>query len=286
LQDLYRFYIGLKLPVYLGQFGLPDSNTDLLLTAQQVYGKSCPSPVDLSVPAWQLAGRKIWNWGEKNLHIRDANTMATELLKDPQVIPLIPAMKAMKPQKIAVIGDSYTMKIHWATPAPFPRIVTAMFAQENPHVQFRQWSHGGLKFSRAYRSYYQEVLAWKPKIVLLAAEDHSPQDTAAMKSMIEGFRAAGIRVLKFDDVEEPDVSLDPMHVRKVMLLARQYGAEIIPARATLDASPLRNSFPAMDGMHKTAPYHRIMAILWLKAILDAQSQSHCIGIPAALCHNK
>jgi hypothetical protein len=286
LQDLYRFYIALDLPVYLGQFGLPDSDTDLLLTAQQVYGKSCPSPVDLSVAAWQLTGRKIWNWGEKNLHVRDANTIAADLLNDPQVVPLVPAMKAMKPQKIAIIGDSYTMSIHWATPAPFSWIVTAMFARENPQVQFRQWSHGGLKFSRAYRDDYNQVLAWKPKMVLLAAEDHSPEDTASMKSMIEGFRAAGIRVLMFDDVEEPDADLDPAHVRRVMLLARQYGAEIIPSRAVLDASPLRGTFPAMDGIHKTAPYHRLMAVLWLQAILDSQSQSHCIGLPAELCHSK
>lgn len=286
LQDLYRFYIALNLPVYLGQFGLPGSDTDLLLTAQQVYGKSCPSPVDLSIPAWQIAGRKIWNWGEKNLHVRDANTIAAELLNDPQVVSLVPAMKAMKPQKIAIIGDSYTMSIHWATPAPFSWIVTAMFARENPQIQFRQWSHGGLKFSRAYRGDYNQVLAWKPRMVLLAAEDHSPEDTTAMKSMIQGFRAAGIRVLMFDDVEEPDADLDPAHVRRVMLLARQYGAEIIPARAALDTSPLRGSFPAMDGIHKTAPYHRLMAVLWLKAILDSQSQSHCIGLSEELCHSK
>ena len=95
LQDMYRFYIALKLPVYVGQLGLPGSDADFLAAARDLYGKSCASPVDLSVPAWQIAGRKIWNWGEKNLHIKDANTMATELLADPQVVPLIPAMKVL-----------------------------------------------------------------------------------------------------------------------------------------------------------------------------------------------
>lgn len=273
LQDLYRFYIALKLPVYIGQFGLPGSNADLLLTAQQLYGKSCSSPVDTSVQNWQLAGRKIWNWGEKNLHIRDAQTMAAGLLNSSQVIPMIPAMKSLKPQRIAIIGDSYTLTIHWATPAPFTHIVTAMFARENPQVQFRQWSRGGLKFSRAYRDDYTPVLAWKPDIVLLAGEVATPEDFKAMQSMIEGFRAAGIRVMKFDDVEEPDVNQAPEHVQKVMLQARQAGAEIIPCREVLDASPLRSQFPAMDGIHKTAPYHRIMAVLWLKAILKANGKS-------------
>ena len=132
LQDLYRFYIALKLPVYVGQFGMPGTDADLLADAKALAGKSCASPVDLSVPAWQIAGRKIWNWGEKNLHLRDVNTLATEMLREPGIIPLIPAMKAVKPEKIVVIGDSYTMDQHWASPSAFPPIVTEMFARENP----------------------------------------------------------------------------------------------------------------------------------------------------------
>lgn len=267
LQDLYRFYIALKLPVYVGQFGLPGSDADFLAAAQQLDGKSCASPFDLSVPAWQIAGRKIWNWGEKNLHIRDVNTMATEMLRDPQVVPLIPAMKAMKAERVAVIGDSYTMDEHWSTPSSFPPIVTAMFARENPRVQFRQWSHGGLNFARAYRNYYADVVAWKPNLVLLVVETHTPEDMAAMKTMIEGLRATGARVVQFDDVEWSDADKDPARVRQLALLAKSYGAEIVPSRVILNASPQHNSFPAMDGIHKTEPYHRIMTILWLKAIL-------------------
>ncbi|MEO6830235.1 MAG: hypothetical protein ABI164_10545 [Acidobacteriaceae bacterium] len=267
LQDLYRFYIALKLPVYVGQLGLPGSDADFLTAARELFGQSCASPIDTSVPAWQIAGRKIWNWGEKNLHIRDVNTMAAEMLRDPQVVPLIPAMQAMKAEKIAVIGDSYTMDAHWSTPSSFPPIVTAMFARENPRVQFRQWSHGGLRFARAYRNYYADALAWNPNLVLLVVENDTPEDMTAMKTMIEGLRAAGAHVLMFDDVEWPDADQAPAHVRQVMMEAKKDGAEIIPSRAILDASPDHASFPSMDGIHKTEPYHRIMAILWLKAIL-------------------
>jgi hypothetical protein len=116
LQDLYRFYIALKLPVYVGQLGLPGSDSDFLLAAQKLAGKSCASPVDLSVPAWQIAGRKIWNWSEKNLHIRDANTIANELLAEPKISTLIPAMKALPTERIAIIGHSFTMDQHWSSP--------------------------------------------------------------------------------------------------------------------------------------------------------------------------
>ncbi len=202
LQDLYRFYIALKLPVYVGQLGLPGSDADFLAAAQKLAGKSCASPVDLSVPAWQIAGRKVWNWGEKNLHVRDRNTLAKELLAEPQIAKLIPAMKAMPAEKIAIIGHSFTMDAHWSSPSSFVPIVTTMFEQEDSRVQFRQWSAGGLRFARAYRNYYAEALAWKPNVVLFVLGNSKTEDAEALKTMAAGFRAAGARVLMFDDVED------------------------------------------------------------------------------------
>lgn len=267
LQDLYHFYIPLHLPVYVGQLGLPGTDADFLKAAQQLAGKSCASPVDLSVPAWQIAGRKVWNWGEKNLHIRDANIIAAEMLTEPEIKALIPQMKAMKPEKIAVIGDSYTMDVHWASPSSFSRIVAAMFARVNPKVEFRQWSHGGLKYSRAYRDDYQSALAWKPDVILFAGECNTQDDIDDMATMMRGFRAAGATVMQFDDVEEPEGN-HPM-TAKALVVSRQLGTTIIPSKAALDSAPNRASFLAMDGEHKTEPFHRLMATLWLKTILAA-----------------
>jgi hypothetical protein len=266
LQDLYRFYIALKLPVYVGQLGLPGSDADFLAAARKLAGKSCASPVDLSIPAWQIAGRKVWNWGEKNLHIRDRNTLATELLAEPQIASLIPAMKAMPPERIAIIGHSFTMDQHWSSPSSFVPIVTTMFARENSQVQFKQWSAGGLTYSRAYRNYYADALAWKPSIVLLVLTDRGPSDEEALRVMAAGFRAAGARILMFDDVEDPITPGEPIPPQ-TEALAKSLGVEILPARAILDAAPNHASFPCMDGIHKQEPYHRLMAHLWLKAIL-------------------
>lgn len=267
LQDLYHFYIPLHLPVYIGQLGLPGTDADFLKAAQQLAGKSCASPVDLSVAAWQIAGHKIWNWGEKNLHIRDANTVATELLAEPQIAALIPQMKSMKAEKIAVIGDSYTMDVHWASPSSFSRIVAAMFARVNPNVEFRQWSHGGLKYSRAYKNDYPSALAWKPDVILMAGECNTEADIDAMTTMMRGFRSIGAQVMQFEDVEEPEGN-HPM-TAKALVQSRQLGTTIIPSKAALDSAPNRASFLAMDGEHKTEPYHRLMATLWLKALLAA-----------------
>jgi hypothetical protein len=149
LQDLYAFYIGLGLPVYVGQFGLPGTDADFLAVGREIEGPSCSSPVGLSAGEWQIAGRKIWNWGEKNLHVRDANVLANELLAEPDVVPLIPKMTALPGERVAIIGHSYTMDLHWSSPSAFVPIVTAMFAQENPKIEFRQFQAGGLTSTRA-----------------------------------------------------------------------------------------------------------------------------------------
>ncbi len=65
LQDLFAFYIGLGLPVYVGQVGLPGRDEDFLAVGRGLEGKSCASPVGLTAAEWQIAGRKIWNWGKR-----------------------------------------------------------------------------------------------------------------------------------------------------------------------------------------------------------------------------
>jgi hypothetical protein len=160
LQELYAFYIALGLPVYVGQLGMPGSDEDFLATGRLLEGHACASPVGLTDAEWQIAGRKIWNWGEKNLHVRDAQVLADELLREPDVKAVEPRMKSLPAQRIAIIGHSFTMDLHWASPSAFVPIVTAMFARENPAVQFRQFQGGGLTSSRALKNFYQDALAW------------------------------------------------------------------------------------------------------------------------------
>ena len=179
-----------------------------LATGRNLEGKACASPVRLSAAEWQIAGRKIWNWGEKNLHIRDAQVVADELLAEPDVKTLEPKVKALPAQRIAVIGHSFTMDLHWSSPSAFVPIVTAMMARENPGVQFRQFQAGGLTSSRAMKNFYQDALAWQPNTVLFVLVNRTDQDLADLRTMAKGFRAAGARVIMFDDVHDPD-STDP-----------------------------------------------------------------------------
>jgi hypothetical protein len=270
LQELFAFYIGLGLPVYVGQLGLPGSDEDLLAVGRQLEGKSCVSPVGLDAAEWQIAGRKIWNWGEKNQHIRDARVLAQELLAEPDVAALIPRMRALPAQKIAIIGHSFTMDLHWSSPSSFVPTVTAMFAAENPKVQFRQFQAGGLTSSRAYKNFFADALAWKPDLVLLVVINRTDEDLEAFRKLGEGLRAGGARVLVFDDVHDPDAT-DPAKLRKEHAVAREAGITVIEVGKVLAASPDRSRFICLDHIHMTEPYHRLMAKEWLKVLVGART---------------
>jgi hypothetical protein len=269
LQDLYRFYIGLGLPVYIGQFGLPGSDDDLLETGRQLEGRACRSPVGLNAADWQIAGRKVWNWGEKNLHIRDERVLAKELLTEPEVARLIPRLKALSPQRIAVIGHSFTMGLHWSSPSAFVPIVAAVFELENPKVTFRLFQAGGLTSSRALKRFYQDALAWKPDQVLLVAMNRTDEDFGALKTMGEGFAAAGAKMCIFDNLLDPEAK-DPASLTRQGEVARASGATVISVGPLLEASPDRTRFLCLDGIHMREPYHRLMAKEWLAFLAGAR----------------
>ena len=269
LQDEYAFYIGLGLPVYVGQFGLPGSDADLLAVGRQLEGQSCSSPVGTSAAEWQIAGRKIWNWGEKNLHIRDERTLAAELLRESEVKQLVPKLRTMPAQKIAVIGHSFTMGLHWSSPSSFVPIVIEVFRRENPKVEFRQFAGGGLTASRALNRFYKQVLDWKPDKAMLVVMTRADEDYVALKQIGEGFRAAGIKTYIFDEVHDP-ASVVPGTVERAVKVAGEAGIEVIEVGSILADAPDRARFVCLDGIHMTEPYHRLMAKEWLKYLAGAR----------------
>src|SRR5262249_3536219 len=269
LQELFALYIGLGLPVYVGQLQLPGGDDDFLAVGRQLEGRACASPAGLTGPGGQIAGRKIWTWGEKNQHIRDAAVLAREVLAEPDVAPLVPRMQALPAQKIAVIGHSFTMDLHWSSPSAFVPIVTAMFGLENPKVEFRQFQGGGLTYSRAQRNFYSDVLAWKPDVVLVVAIRRTDEDLRALREMGEGFKAAGIRAYVFDDVHDPETA-SAEKLAKEHEAARASGFTIVEVAKLLGSAPGRKDFVCLDNIHMREPYHRLMAKEWLKLLVGAR----------------
>ena len=272
LQEEYAFYIGLGLPVYVGQFNLPGTDEALLAVGRELEGRACESPVGTSAAEWQIAGRKIWNWGEKNLHIRDEKVLAAELLREPDVKALVPSLRAMPAQKIAVIGHSFTMGLHWSSPSSFVPTVIDVFRRINPKVQFKQFAAGGLTASRAQKRFFQDVIAWKPDKVLLVVMTRTDEDYDVLRQLGEGFHAAGIKVYTFDEVHDPE-SIQPRTVERAMKAAQAGGIQIIEVGSVLASAPERAGFVCLDGIHMKESYHRLMAKLWLKYLANESKGS-------------
>jgi len=269
LQELFAFYAGLGLPVYLGQLGLPGTDEAFLAMGRELEGKSCPSPVGTSAAEWQIAGRKNWNWGEKNLGIRDDKVLARELLEEPDVKALVPRIKALPAQRIAVVGHSFTMQQHWSTPGAFVPVVTAIFARESPRVEFRQFQGGGLTSTRAMSRFYADVVAWKPQQVLLVVINRTDEDLESFRRLGRGLAGAGAKVLTFDDVGDPKGTAPQLRERE-LAIARETGMTVIEVDALLRSAPDRDRFLCLDGIHMTEPYHRLMAREWLKLLVGAR----------------
>ncbi|HVO09384.1 MAG TPA: hypothetical protein VMX54_01410 [Vicinamibacteria bacterium] len=269
LQELFAFYIGLGLPVYLGQLGLPGTDAAFLEMGRALESRCCASPFGTNAADWQIAGRKNWNWGEKNLGLRDDKVLAAELLQQEDVARLVPRMKALPRRRIAVVGHSFTMQLHWSTPGAFVPVVTAMFARVNPAVEFRQFQAGGLTSTRALARFHDEVIAWKPDTVLLVVLNRTAEDLSAFVRLGRDFAAAGARVVTFDDIHDPAAS-DPAAVARDVAAARESGMTVIEVGALLAASPDRERFLCLDRIHMTEPYHRLMAREWLAWLVGAR----------------
>ena len=270
LQEEYAFYIALDLPVYVGQLNLPGSDADFLAVGRKLEGQSCESPVGTTAAEWQIAGRKIWNWGEKNLHIRDERVLSAELLREPDVKRLVPALRGMPAQKIAIIGHSFTMGLHWSSPSSFVPVVMDVFRKENPKVEFKQFAAGGLTASRAQKRFYQDVLAWKPDKVLLVVMTRTDEDYESLRQIGDGFRRAGVKTYMFDEIHDP-AAVTPGTVERAEKVATDAGIEVIEVGRILAESPDRSRFICLDGIHMTEPYHRLMAKEWLKYLAGARA---------------
>ncbi len=270
LQDQFDFYIGLGVRVFLGHLMLDGSDEALLEAGRDLAPMTCASPFDTGPEAWQIALRKIWNWAEKKLHIRDEWAIARELMLEPGIADLLPAIQAVPAQRIAVIGHSFTMGAHWSSPSSFVPIVSAIFALHNPSVEFRQFYAGGLTATRAMREFYEFALEWKPDKVLLVVLTRRDEDYAALAAIGRGFLGAGVQCFVFDNVHDPEM-MNPAVVTRFAESACSGGMTVIEVGKLISEAPERDRFLSLDKIHMTEPYHRLMAREWLRFLVGARA---------------
>jgi hypothetical protein len=265
LQDAFAFLTGLGLPVYAGQLGMPGDDASLAAFGATLAPLTCAAPFATDADAWRDAGRKVWNWGEKHLGVRDASVVARELSATPGVRAVVNRLRTVAPTRVAIIGHSFTMGNHWASPGSFTTIAAGILTGAHVPIETRHYSAGGLTATRAVRTFEKEVVEWQPKVTLLVVAVRNDEDLAALGSLIASLRTAGSSVLMFDSVNDTAERDDAMRTRRNDA-ARVAGARIVPVADRLAASPDRATFLSLDGIHMTEPYHRVMALAWLEAL--------------------
>ena len=268
LQDAFAFFIGLGLPVYAGPLGLAGDDGSLAAFGATLAPLTCAAPFATDANAWRDAGRKVWNWGEKHLGVRDASVVATELSATPKVRDVVNRLRSLGPTRVAVVGHSFTMGNHWASPGSFTTIAAEILAQAHVPIETRHYSGGGLTATRAVRTFGREVVEWQPKVTLLVVAVRNDDDLTALGTLVTSLRTAGSSVVVFDEVGDSTEHDEVMRHRRNDA-ARAAGARVVPVADRLAASPDHARFLSLDGIHMTEPYHRLMALAWLEALEQA-----------------
>jgi hypothetical protein len=261
LQSLLRFYAALGLPISPEQLHMPGSDADFLATGQALASRTCHAPFDVDASAWQIAGRKLWNWGEKILHIRDGEVIADELARDPEIVRLA---RAVPWRRIAVLGHSFTMAEHWASPSSFTELAAILLRRQNQGAHVAHFSAGGLTASKAKRELFEGVLAHEPDLVLFVLLRRTREDDDALGEMGERLARAGIASMTFDDVRGAAEGAES--VLRLRTIAKGARIRVVDVGEALRSAPDRDRFVCLDGIHMTEPYHRLMAQRWLEAL--------------------
>jgi len=275
LHRLFAHYVRLGLPVHTGQIGIAArTDEEFLALARMLTPEFATAPFDTDDLTLRMMFRKLWTWGHRHTGERNARTVAQELLQEPDVQRLLPRLRAIPPQRIAQIGHSFSMEVHWQSPSAFVPFVREILASVNPSVAIRQWTAGGLSLSRPVaEQYYQDALEWKPNRVLFVVALHKDKDYVALERMTSGFRAAGVKEVAVFDHLRPtqENTMYEESEKQMRAVAQRAGLTIIKARARLDASPDVANFAALDGIHMAEPYHRTMATIWLEFLADSMT---------------
>jgi hypothetical protein len=147
------------------------------------------------------------------------------------------------------------------------QVVEAAFAKVNPGVKFAHLGHGGMSASSARDKYLEQALQLRPSHVLIVVVIRSDADAAAMEEMTRRLTAAGAKVACFDQLH-PDktswVNPDPAKLDAAV----KAGLAIIPVADLISTHPDRSKFICLDGVHMTDPWHKMMAAVWVKWVVE------------------
>ena len=200
LQDFFRIYINVGLKVSLSQLGLPAGEDDLLKIGQELSPLTAKCPYSTTPQDWQVMLYKLEMWGAKNTGQRDRKVLASELLKDPAVSALRPALAKLPPRRVAFLGHSLTMSLHWSTYGSWCDIAAEVVKQVNPQFEYGDFNSGGLTPTRAVQKHLKDLLAWHPDETYMLMSIRNKEDRRSLEKIISDLKGIGCKVFIVDDV--------------------------------------------------------------------------------------
>ncbi len=264
LQELIEFYLGLRIPLPVEEIGPSDDQRQqrFLELGKKMAAETCPSPFSTDAASWQITGMKLVHWVGKKAGTCDHRTIAAEIMRQPALQALLPELKKMPAQRIAVVGHSYTMFVQWSTPAPFTWIAKAVLEKVNPGVSFLHFGGGSMSPATASRLYRDIVLEYKPAQVYFYLVVITEQDVADLALLVRAFTNAGISCNAFTQ----RYAKDYQNVNCLKQVAAITPLHIVDIEGILQSSHPKQDFISLDGIHPTELYHRLAAVELLKAM--------------------
>ena len=262
-----RLYQALGLKLNFGQLGLPNQDEDFQTLAKELAPRTAPCPFATDEYAWRFVLRLIENWGDKQTGIRDKTVLARELLRDPTIEPLLPALRALPPKRVAFLGHSLMINRHWSSLAAWSTIAAETMRQINPGFEYKDFQGGNLTMSRAVTEHLANLLAYRPtETFILASSPRSPADQEAFVKVLDALRGIGCRTYVIDDVRPWGRmgSRSPETKAFIQKACQEHGARQLEWLALAQAAPGHERWAAIDNIHMATDGHIFFAKELLK----------------------
>ena len=167
----------------------------------------------------------------------------------------------LKPMRVAIIGHSYTIPLHWSSPSSFTQFAITLMGQVNPKVEFHWWGIGGMSYTQARDLFLKPALEWKPDHVFMMGVVWNEKDAQAAADIARALQKAGVTCTVF-----PHVLTFP-NGDKLREVAKTAPLMVAPIEGPLEEGP-KDQYVSLDGIHMREPFHRVMAKVFLKLLIE------------------
>jgi len=265
LQDLVRIYVALGIK----QLSLPATEAEKRADGEKLAKETCACPFSMETDGeqWYAIMLKIENWVQKTSGQRDRTHLADELLREPEIEALVPKLKKLPPMRVAVVGHSMTMSLHWTTYGSWNDTACEIMKRLQPGFVNQGFHGGGMDASGAVRVHLTNLLAWKPTETWILVGVRTQLDIDALDKLVSSLRAIGSDVYIVDEVrpfiKDPQEFWNPIPELKTekQLLAVQkaicakYGGHVWEIVEKARQAPGMEKWEALDKIHMYTEGH-------------------------------